>query len=181
VDHYLPYHRQWLITHPLLAFLPFQSMFNECSQGVSSLHLPPSLVCSEHSTPSAACSFSVPHLFQLFYFFRAEVSLFRGLWWFIPGVAVGILCATYFLTCWSASPKQVWSQHLAAQEPSCFLSVMCHGKDLCGDEGLVFGVLILLGGFFCQGCLQHLSKILDLWSSRCLFLPSSHHLGSSFL
>jgi hypothetical protein len=65
-------------------------------------------------------------LFGFFFFFfcRAGVSLSRGLCWFIPGVAVGILHAAYLLTYWSASPKQVWSQHLAAWEPSCFLSVM---------------------------------------------------------
>jgi hypothetical protein len=31
VDHYLPYFRQWLITHPLLALLSFQFLFTECS------------------------------------------------------------------------------------------------------------------------------------------------------
>jgi hypothetical protein len=31
VDSYLPYFRQWLITGPLLAFLPFQILFTESS------------------------------------------------------------------------------------------------------------------------------------------------------
>jgi hypothetical protein len=31
VDYYLPYFRQWLITGPLLALLPFQHMFTESS------------------------------------------------------------------------------------------------------------------------------------------------------
>jgi hypothetical protein len=39
-------------------------------------------------------------------------------------------------------------------------------------------VLLLHGSFFCQVWLQHLSKIFDLWSSRCLLPPSSRHLGS---
>jgi hypothetical protein len=42
-------------------------------------------------------------------------------------------------------------------------------------------VLLLLGGFFCQVWLQHLSKIFDLWRSRCLLPPSSHHLGSIWI
>jgi hypothetical protein len=30
------------------------------------------------------------------------------------------------------SSKQVWSQHLVAQEPSCFLSVTWHGEAFLG-------------------------------------------------
>jgi hypothetical protein len=67
---------------------------------------------------------------SVFVFCRSGVSLSRGLCWFIPGVAVVILHATYFLTCWSVSPKQVWSWHLVAQEPSCFLSVTWHVEAL---------------------------------------------------
>jgi hypothetical protein len=36
----------------------------------------------------------------------------------------------------------------------------------------------LVDFFFCQVWLQHLSKILDLWSSCCLLPLSSHDLGS---
>jgi hypothetical protein len=36
----------------------------------------------------------------------------------------------------------------------------------------------LLVHFFCQGWLQHLSKIFDLQRSHCLLLHSSHHLPS---
>jgi hypothetical protein len=35
------------------------------------------------------------------------VGLSRWLCWSISGVAVGMLPATYLLTCWSVSPKQV--------------------------------------------------------------------------
>jgi hypothetical protein len=50
----------------------------------------------------------------------------------------------YFLVC-QMSPKQVWSQHLVTQEPSCFLSVTWH------REGLEFQdmkALIPLGAIF---------------------------------
>jgi hypothetical protein len=85
-----------------------------------------------------------------FYFCGVGVSLSRGLCWFITGVAVGILYAAYLLTCWPASPKQVWSWHLAALEPFCFLSVMWHGEALFGLGVQSVGVLILFGVFFCQ-------------------------------
>jgi hypothetical protein len=62
---------------------------------------------------------------------RRKVSLSMGLCWFIPGVAVGVPCAAYLLTCWSVSPKQVRSWHLAAQEPSLFLHMMWCGKAMC--------------------------------------------------
>jgi hypothetical protein len=104
---------------------------------ISSLPSPPSRVHSEHPTPCAVCSFSVLCLLFSFLFFwvffaRQWVSLPRGLCWFIPGVAVGILHAAYLLTCWSASPKQVWSWHLAAWWPSCCLSATWHGEPLYG-------------------------------------------------
>jgi hypothetical protein len=57
-----------------------------------------------------------------------EFSLSRELCWFISRVAVGIWCVTYLLTCWSASPKKVWSWHLVVWEPSWFLSVMWCGE-----------------------------------------------------
>jgi hypothetical protein len=88
------------------------------------LPLHPSLVHSEHTAPSAACSFSLPYFLFSFVFCRAVVSLSWGLSWFIPVVALQILPATYLLICWSASPKLVSSWHQVAWEPSCFLSVV---------------------------------------------------------
>jgi hypothetical protein len=41
VDHYLLYFRHWLIICPLLALLPFQSLFTECLSGDQLLALPP--------------------------------------------------------------------------------------------------------------------------------------------
>jgi hypothetical protein len=108
-------------------------------------------VCSRHPALSAACPFQNLDFYSfLFLFCSVGVSLSRGLCWFIPVVAVGVPCGTYLLTCWSASPKQVWSQHLAGQEPSWFLNVTCHGEALCrlGVQGWSFA------------------------SSWCFFLPS---------
>jgi hypothetical protein len=91
---------------------------------------------------------------------------------FIPVVAVGEQHAVYLFTCWSASPKQVWSWHLAVREPSLFLSIMGHREALCelGVRGV--RVLLLLGGFSCQLWIQHLNKIFDLWISCYLIIPS---------
>jgi hypothetical protein len=50
---------------------------------------------------------------------------------------------------------------------------------LCAGWGFRgVGVLLLLCGFSCQLCLQHLSKIFALWSSRYLLPLSSCHLGT---
>jgi hypothetical protein len=179
VEHYLSYFRQQLITHLLLAIYFPRLCVLKVHVKISYLPLPSSPVCSEH--PTLFCmSFSVPCLLLLFFFCGAGVSLSRGLCWFIPEVTVGIPCAVYLLTCWFSFPKQAWSQCLAVWEPSCFLSVMCHGEALYGLGVWGVRVLLLLGVFFfCQVWLQHLSKIFDLWSSHCLLSPSSYHLGSS--
>jgi hypothetical protein len=64
---YLPYFRQWLITLPLSALLPFQPLFTEICMEINSLLLPPSLMCSEYPTPSAEYSFSVHCLLLSFF------------------------------------------------------------------------------------------------------------------
>jgi hypothetical protein len=145
VGHYLPYFRQQLITRPLLALLPFQSLFTESSHRDQLLALSPFSGALRAPCPLCCMSFLV--LCLLFIFF-CELSLPKGLCWFIPSVAVVILHTTYLLTYWSASPKQAWSRHLVAQNPSCFLSVMCSGEALyrLGVQGVT--VLILLCGFF---------------------------------
>jgi hypothetical protein len=65
-----------------------------------------------------------------------------------PRVAVGMLHGTYLLTCWSASPKQVWSQCLVAWEPSFFLNARWHGEALYWLGVWPVGVLLISGGFF---------------------------------
>jgi hypothetical protein len=73
-------------------------------------------------------------LFVCFFFFARQGSVCSrgyGLCWYIPRVAVGVLHATYLLTCWSASPKQVRRQCLVVQKPSWFLCVRWHGEAMC--------------------------------------------------
>jgi hypothetical protein len=92
--------------------------------------------------------FSSLFIIQFFFFLHGRVGLSRGLCWFIPGVAMGIPCDASLLTCWSASPKQIWSWLLVAWEPSYFLSVTWHGEAFyrLGVQGVE--VLILLGALF---------------------------------
>jgi hypothetical protein len=149
VDRYLLYFRQWLITHPLSAHLTFQPLFTLSSHENQLLAPPPFSGALRAPRPSAVCSFSVPCLlFSCLGFFAVQgVSLYRGLCWFIPGVAVGIHLFVHLLICWM-SPKQVWSWRLAAQEPSCFLSVMWHRESLYGLGVQGVKALIPLGAFF---------------------------------
>jgi hypothetical protein len=123
--------------------------------------------------------FSSLFIIQFFFFFlRSRVSLLRGLCWFIPGVAVGIPGVTYLLTC-SASPKQFWSQCLAAWEPSCFLSVKWHGEALYGMGVQGIGVLLFLGGFFSAKCSSRVSvKFLIYRAYTVCLCPLVTILGS---
>jgi hypothetical protein len=149
-DHSLPYFKLWLITLLLSAHLLFQALFTESSCGVQLLTPSPFSSALRAPCPLCCVSFSGPCLlFRVFlvFFGRAGVSLSWGLCWFIPGVDVGILCATYLLTCWSVSPKEVWSQCLVAQEPSCFLSVTWCGEALYRLGAWGVRVLLLLGVF----------------------------------
>jgi hypothetical protein len=58
-------------------------------------------------------------------------------------VTIGV----HLLVCWM-SPKQVWSWHLVAQEPFCFLSVLWCGEALYGLWVQGVKVLILFGALF---------------------------------
>jgi hypothetical protein len=116
----------------------------------SSLSPPPFSSVPKCPTLLAVCLFQFLAYYSVFiylFFCGAGVSLPRRLCWFIPGVAAGVLRAAYLFTCWSASPKHIWSWHLVTWEPSWFLSVMWHGKVLCrlGVQGV--GILLILGGF----------------------------------
>jgi hypothetical protein len=116
------------------------------------LPLPLSLVHRVYPAPSAVCSFQFlvyyPVFLFLFFFLQRRGHSVQGLCWFIAGVAVGIPHAAYLLTCWPASPKQVWSCHLVAQELPCFLSVMWRGEALYGLGVKGVEVLLILGVFF---------------------------------
>jgi hypothetical protein len=113
------------------------------------LTLPPSPVCTVHPDPSAVCPFQFLDFYPVFSFFfdMVGVRLSRRLCWFIPGVAVGVLCATYLLTCWSVSPNEVWILCLAAKEPSSFLSATWHEEALYRLGVRSVRVLLLLGFF----------------------------------
>jgi hypothetical protein len=137
----------------LSTHLPFQALFTESSCGDQILVFPPSpvqqlsLVSSVHPAPSVACSFSVPCLLFSFFLWGGFQSV-QGTMLIYPRGSCGNTMSLYLLTCWSASPKEVWSQHLVAWEPSCFLSVMWHGVALYGLEVQGVRVLFLIGVFF---------------------------------
>jgi hypothetical protein len=86
--------------------------------------------------------------------------------------------AAYLLICWSVSPKQFRSQHLASSEPSCFPCITWPGEAMSR-----LGV---------QGCRSFASSwwfflpVVSLASQKDFYLkentllpPSSRHLGSS--
>jgi hypothetical protein len=114
-----------LLTHCWL-FCLSSCLFTESSHGDQFLAPPPLSNVLSAAPPLCCVSFRF-----LVYcsFFWGEGSLPRGLCWFIPGVPGGILHDAW------CSPdglpnvcKQVWSQSLAVQQPSCFLSVTWHGE-----------------------------------------------------
>jgi hypothetical protein len=127
VDRYLPYFRQWLITHPLLLLLLFQPfVYWRFAQRWAPCLSPPSLVCFQSSHP--LCCVLVFSL--LFSFFFPGVSLPRGLGWFIPGVAVGMPCDAWCSPVWLAKclPSRFGARIWWWQQPSCFLSVTWCGE-----------------------------------------------------
>jgi hypothetical protein len=137
----------------------------------------PLLQCTQSTLPSLLCvlfsSLFIIQGFFVWFFCRAVVILSRGLCWFIPGV--GTLCATYLLTCWSASPKQVWSQCLVAQEPSCFLSVKWLGEIQDGDWDTAADLLSSVNQGLCWGAGDTLGwgKTQGRAETSALWTPSS--------
>jgi hypothetical protein len=172
VNCYLPYFRQQFICCLLSAVFFSRLCLLKVWTEFSSLPLPLSLGWPEHPTPSAACPFQFFVYYSCFFVCGGDkCQSIEGAMQVYPRGGCGSIA--YLLTCWSVSPKQVWSWHLVAHEPSCFLSVMWHEEALYGLRVWAVGVLLLLGGFPCQVCLQSLSKVSDLWSSCCLFPSSS--------
>jgi hypothetical protein len=114
-------------------------------------------------------------------FLLSCVSLSRRLCWFIRGVAVGVSHAVYLspggLHLRSRLGAGVW-RHGSPPGFSVYVGV---GK-LCASWGFkVVGIFPPLDGFSCQVCLQRLSKIFTLQSSRYLLCHFSCHLGTSFI
>jgi hypothetical protein len=134
---------------PTVSPLSFQSLYCKFTQRSATCSSPFSSVLRAPCMFLFSSLFIIQFFFFFFFFFCwVGVSLSRELCWSISGVGVGIPRAAYLLTCWSASPKQVWSQCLAAREPSCFLSVTWHREALYRLEVQCIRVLILLGVFF---------------------------------
>jgi hypothetical protein len=67
LDSYLPYFRQWLITHILSAVYFSRLFLLKVHVDFSSLLLPPSLVSSEQPSPSAAYPFQFLVYYQAFF------------------------------------------------------------------------------------------------------------------
>jgi hypothetical protein len=71
------------------------------------------------------------------------------------------------------SLKQIWSWHLVAQEPSCFLSMTWHGVafKVLGVQGV--RVLIVLGCFFSANCGSSVSARFLIYVAHavCFFPP----------
>jgi hypothetical protein len=96
----------------------------------SSLPLSPSPVCFQQSLP-LHCALVFSSLFTIqFGFFVGGVSLPREIRWFIPGVAWGILSDVWCSPVWSANhlPSRFGASGWWWQQPTCSLSVMCHGE-----------------------------------------------------
>jgi hypothetical protein len=130
--------------------------------------------------PLCYVSFSVLCLlfsFLFFVFSRAGV-MSRGLYWFIPGVVVGVPGAAYLLTFGLCLPSMFGVGIWGVREASWFLSATWHGEALCWLGVWGVRVLLLLGGFSFQVWLKSLSKVSALQSSCYLLPPSSHHIGS---
>jgi hypothetical protein len=81
------------------------------------------------------------------------------------------LCAAYFLTCCSVSPKHVWSQHLEAWEPPVF-SVQYGMENLCKGWGFRVSEFccFLVFFFFWQVWLQLSAKFLIYGAHTVCFL-----------
>jgi hypothetical protein len=148
VNRYLPYFRQWIITYPLLALLPFQPLFTE-SWWISAPCPSPFLwYAFGNSVPLLCVSFQFLVYCSGFFFF-VGVSLPRGLCRFILAVAGGKVhdsgCSPDGLLNVSQAGLKLAS---VAQQPSCFLIVMWYGEAFHGLGVQDVKVLILLVALF---------------------------------
>jgi hypothetical protein len=98
-----------------------------------------------------------------------------------PRVAGGILHDAWHSPVWSAEclPGKFGASIWWWWELSCFISITWCGEDLHRQGVQGIEVLILLGALFLPLWLQCLSKVFYSWSTHCLLLHPSCHLGSS--
>jgi hypothetical protein len=163
------------ITSPLSALLPFQPLFTESLWEDQLLAPPPfSSMLSVSCLLWYVLVFSSLFIVQFIFFFlqgRASVSLPRGPCWFILEVSRGncMTVGVHLLVC-QMSPKQVWSQHLVAQQPSSFLSVTWHGEAFHRLGVQDVKVLILLVALFLPSVAPASQQGFGVSSSCCLLL-----------
>jgi hypothetical protein len=124
VDRYLPYLKQWLITHPLSALLPFWSLFTESSCG------DPLLGCAYGTLPPLCSMFFFSSLFIILFFLWGGGQSVQGAMLVYPRGGCGSTTCHLFAHLLVCVSHAGLSQHLAVWESSWFLSVMCHGEVL---------------------------------------------------
>jgi hypothetical protein len=122
-------------------------LFTDSSAEISSLLLPLSLVHFQWSHPFH-CVLDYSLLFIIQFFGGQGVSLLRGMYWFIPGVAgeFHMMCGAHLLVC-QMSRRQIWSRWWRWQ-PTIFLSVTWHREAFHGLGVQDVEVLILIGALF---------------------------------
>jgi hypothetical protein len=124
---YLPYFRQWLITCPLLALLPFQSLFTENSHGYQLLTpLPFSSALRALHPLCYVLLFSSLFIIQFFcwffFFFAGQRSAFQGAMLVYPRGSCGnIVCRLFAhpLICVSHAGLEVASSGTGALFSQC--------------------------------------------------------------
>jgi hypothetical protein len=176
------------VAHPLpiVSWLLFQSLFTESSHGEHLLAPPPFSGALRAPCPLFCESFSVPGLsFSFcfhFGFLQGRSQSVQGTMLVYPKGGYRSTACCLFAHLLVASPKQVWSQCLVAEEPSWFLSVTWHGEALCWLEVWGVRVLLILGVFFPAMCGSSVSARFLIYRAHAVcFLPlvtifDPHHL-----
>jgi hypothetical protein len=139
VAHWLRRLALWADTYPISGSLSPTCCWPFC---LSSLCL---LKVHRRSAPCSflllQCTSGIPTPLCCVLVFSSLFILPRGLCWFIPGVVVGIPCATYLLTCWSAGLE------LASSGAGALLFSQCNVAWRNFGLGIQGVILILLGVF----------------------------------
>jgi hypothetical protein len=143
--------------HPclLLQVCLFRVCVGKCSSPILRQRVPhgevPLTLTPELRAPTifVMCPFFSVAYYSVF-FFRAAVSLSRGLCWFFSKVAVGEPCATYYLP--MGLPSRLGGRCLAVREPSWFLHIPWCGGAMCcagGAEVLKFYLFLVIFPVWC--------------------------------